>query len=101
MTNNDDTRPPSSALDELTAELLACGAVLSQIISHMVAYAASGQSAPDAAPIPDVAHKLIRDGIGELAKRYSRRDIKVTAKIVAQATDLIADNIFFMPLDSD
>jgi hypothetical protein len=101
MTNSDDTRLPSDPLDELTAQLLACGGVLSQIISHMVACAASGQSAPDAAPIPDVAHKLIRDVIDELAKRYSRRDIKVTAKIVAQATELIADNIFFVPLDSD
>jgi hypothetical protein len=84
------------ALDDLVTELLACGAVLSQIISHMVRFQASGRAAPDAAPIPEVAHSLIRGVLGDVRKRHSKRDIKVAARIVKEATDAIGEEIFFV-----
>jgi hypothetical protein len=85
----------SDALDELARQLLECGAILSQIISHMVRTEAAGKSAPDAAPIPDVAFGLIRDVITELKRRHSGR----AASIVGEAAEAIGDNIFMAPLD--
>jgi hypothetical protein len=46
----------------------------------MLQFQAAGRSAPDAAPIPEVAHTVIKDAIGDLTKRHSKRDIRVTAK---------------------
>src|SRR5579884_1249540 len=81
-------------LDELVTELLGCGAVLSQMISHMVRFEASGRSAPDVAPIPEVAHSLLRSALADLPKRHSKRDVSVAAAIVSEATDRICDDIF-------
>jgi len=89
----DQSRPPD-ALDELVTELLDCGGILSQIISRMVEFQATGRSASDAAPIPEVAHSLIRSVLQDVAERHSRRDVKVAAAIVKQATGLICDEIF-------
>jgi hypothetical protein len=96
MTRHIAPAPSSTPLDQLVAELLGCGAVLSQMISSMVRFEASGRSSPDAAPIPDVAHSLVRDVLGGVAKRYSNRDIKVAAAIVKEATRAITEDIFFV-----
>lgn len=96
MTEDLDSPRPTDALDELVAQLLACGGVLSQIITHVVEFEASGRSAPDSAPIPQVAHSLIRGVLGGVRKRHSRRDIAVAAAIVGEATDAIVDDIFFV-----
>jgi hypothetical protein len=89
----------SSEVDELVTQLLQCGAVLSQIISHMVASAQSGRSSPDAAPIPEVAHGLLTSVLGDLRRRHSRRDITVAARIVREATDAIGENMFMVPVE--
>ncbi len=94
MTEHSAAAP--APLDHFVVEILECGAVLSQMISHMVRFEASGRSAPDAAPIPDVAHSLIRDVLGGVATRYSKRDIGVAAAIVKAATDAIVEEIFFV-----
>jgi hypothetical protein len=96
MTDHIDSSPPPDALDDLTTQLLECGGVLSQIISHMVEYQAAGRSAPDAAPIPEVAQSLIRSVLGGVGKRHSKRDIKVAARIVKEATASICEEIFFV-----
>jgi hypothetical protein len=70
--------------------------VLSQIISRMVAFDASGRSAPDAAPIPEVAHGLVRGVLDNISRRHSKRDIKVAAAIVEEATASICNDIFFV-----
>ena len=82
------------ALDELVSELLGCGAVLSQMISRMVEWESAGHSAPDAAPIPTVAHELIGSVLDEVKRRHSRRDLIVAASIVGEATNAITENIF-------
>jgi hypothetical protein len=94
---NDNLAPsqPPDALDELATQLLECGGVLSQIISHMVQFQAAGRSAPDAAPIPEVAHSLIRSVLRDVGKRHSKRDIKVAAAIVKQSTASICEEIYF------
>jgi len=85
---------PEDPVDELVIELLACGGALSQMITGMAEFAASGQAAPDAPPIPEVARSLIRDVCAELAKRHPERDVKVAAAIVREATDAICSDIF-------
>jgi hypothetical protein len=69
--------------------------VLSQIISRMVQFQASGRSAPDAMPIPEAAHSIIRDVLRDVQKRHSKRDVKVAATIVRQATAAMCNDIFF------
>jgi hypothetical protein len=96
MTDHIDSSQPADGLDDLVTQLLECGGVLSQIISHMVRFQAAGRSAPDAAPIPEVAHSLIRSVLGGVAKRHSKRDIKVAAAIVKQATAAICDEIYYV-----
>ena len=90
----------NDTLDELVRELLGCGAVLSQVVTHMIRCDAAGRAAPDAAPIPDAAHSLIRDALTDVARQRSRRDIKVAAAIVRDATESIAENIFLVPLEA-
>lgn len=86
-------------LEELADELLDCGAVLSQIISRMVRFSAQGHAPPDAAPIPDVARELVASVLGGAKLRYSRRDLKVAAAIVGEATAAISEEILFVDLD--
>ena len=94
MNDHDASSHPPDALDELVTELLECGGVLSQVIGHMVRFQAAGRSNPDAAPIPEVAHSLIRSVLRDVGKRHSKRDIKVAAAIVKQATASICDEIY-------
>lgn len=83
----------TEALDGLG--LLACGAVLSQVISRMVEYQASDRSPPDAAPIPQVAHSLIGGVLADVRKHHSQRDIDVAAAILGEATEAIIACTFF------
>ncbi|MBV8954483.1 MAG: hypothetical protein JO179_10115 [Solirubrobacterales bacterium] len=87
------------ALAELVTQLLECGAVLSQIIGHMIRAEAAGRSAPDAAPIPEVAHELISGVLADVRKSYSSRDLKTAAAIIQKATYAIGEDIFLVPLD--
>jgi hypothetical protein len=96
MTYHPDSPQPPDALDDLVTQLLEVGAVLSQIISHMVEFQAAGRSAPDAAPIPEAAHATIRDALRNLRRHHSKRDIKVAAAIVGEATAAICEDVFFV-----
>ncbi|MGI8505806.1 MAG: hypothetical protein ACR2MK_03200 [Solirubrobacteraceae bacterium] len=97
ITDHRNTSHPPDAVDELARELLESGGVLSQIISHMIESEAAGRSASDAAPIPTVAHELIRDTLAGLKDCHSASDIRAAAIIVGEATDAICENIFFVP----
>jgi hypothetical protein len=89
--------PPGSndALDELVSQLLSRGAVLSQ----MAQWDAAGLAASDAAPIPMVAHMLIRGVLADARHRHSRPDLETAAAIVKEATEAICENVFLVPLD--
>jgi len=94
---NDHLPPqPPDALDEFITQLLECGGVLSQIISSMIEFQSSGRSAPDAAPIPEVAHSLLRDVCGEFNTRFSKRDVKVAARIVREATEAMCNDLYVL-----
>jgi len=95
MTDHIDV-PPSDALDELVTRLLDCGGVLSQIVSAMVEFQCSGRSAPDTAPVPEVAHSLIRSVLEDLGSRSSKRDLRVAARIVREATEVMCSDLFVL-----
>lgn len=99
MTQHIRPAAPHDGLADLVTQLLECGGVLSQIISHMVRSQASGLSAPDAAPIPETAHSLICSVLPEVKRTHSRRDLKVAARIINEVTEAISENIFLVPLD--
>ena len=91
------TSPGADALDALIAELLDCGGALSQIITGMHEFEASGPSSPDLRPIPEVAHSLIRSVVEDLPKRHSDEAIRASADIVNEITAAICDEIFIVP----
>ena len=92
-----ESAPTRDVLDVLVDQLLACGAPISQIMARMQEFEASGLSSPDAPPIFDVAHSVIRSVVADLAERYSEDEIRVASVIVAQATVAMCKNIFFVP----
>lgn len=96
MTHRSAPTRPADPLDELVAQLLVCGGLLSQIISRMVEFQSSGESAPDSTPIPELAHAVIRGVLDDVRKRHSRRDIALAAAIVREAAEGITENIFFV-----
>ncbi|HZE05936.1 MAG TPA: hypothetical protein VE127_11965 [Solirubrobacteraceae bacterium] len=81
----------------LVDQLLACGAPVSQMMAGMKEFEASGRSSPDAPPIFEVAHSLIRSAVDGLTDRYSDDEIRISAGVVAQATIAICQNIFVVP----
>jgi hypothetical protein len=99
MTHQQKSDRPPDELERLTAQLLDCGGVLSQIVSHMVEWENAGRSSPDTAPIPDIARQLVASALGDMTKRHSRLELRKATTIVEEATSLIAENIFFVPLD--
>lgn len=92
-----DAAPTADVLDALVDQLLACAAPISQMMARMHEFEASGLSSPDAPPIFEVAHSLIRSVVDDLTERYADDQIQVASVIVAQATVAICKNIFFVP----
>jgi hypothetical protein len=95
-----DSSQAEAVVDELVGELLNCGGVLSQMVSHAVQCQAAGLSSPDAVPIPISTHTLIVDVLGDvkLRQRYSRRDLRTAARVVKDVTEAICAEIFLVPL---
>jgi hypothetical protein len=89
--------PTPDLLDVLVDQLLACGAPISQMMASMHEFEASGLSSPDAPPIFEVAHSLIRSVVDDLTDRYSDDEIRISAEVIAQATVAICENIFVVP----
>ena len=62
----------------------------------MVKTHATGKSAPDAAPIPTVAHELVGGVITDLTRRHSDEELKAATAIVREATDAICNDSFLV-----
>jgi hypothetical protein len=95
-----DSSQADAVVDELVGQLLNCGGVLSHMVSHAVQCQAAGLSSPDAVPIPISTHTLIVDVLGDvkLRQRYSRRDLRIAARVVRDVTEAICGEIFLVPL---
>jgi hypothetical protein len=94
-----EAAPTTDVLDALVAQLLACGGPLSQMISNMHEFEASGLAAPDTPPVLEVAHSLIRSVVGEVRQRHTDDEIRTSAEIVEEVTNAICENIFIVPPD--
>ncbi|MFZ0381110.1 MAG: hypothetical protein WCD11_11895 [Solirubrobacteraceae bacterium] len=92
-----DALPTPDALDALIDQLLDCGGVLSQIISHMSEFEASGLALPDTPPVLELAHSVIRGVLDEVSQRHSEDEIRVSAAIVEEVTSAMCDQIFVIP----
>lgn len=101
MTDQHHLQRPPDVLDELTTELLGCGGVLSQIVSHAVRWEAAGGSTPDAAPVSDVTRALVRDALQDLSQHHAKHELRRAAAVLSEATTLLCDNIFLVPPDLD
>jgi hypothetical protein len=97
MTDHLAPLQPGDGLDQLVDQLLNCSGVLSQIVSHMIEVDAAGFSSPDAAPIPEVAHNVVRDAVGETVCRHPEYDIETAARIIEEATNAVCENVFLVP----
>lgn len=96
MSDQNNTHPPQDPLDELVDELFGWNWLVTHMISSMLRSEANGHSHPDAPPIPDVAHRLIRDEIEAVCRRHSAQDIEVATTILAEAADAVSENIFIV-----
>jgi hypothetical protein len=90
--NMTNSHIPSKPVARLVTELLECGAFLSQLISGMHEFEASGVAPPNPVPIPVIAHELIASVVQELGLPY--RELAIAASIVHRATEAMCENIF-------
>ena len=86
-------------LDEVIAELLDCGGVLSQIITAMVEFQAGGRPTPDQAPTPEIAHSVVRGVTIGLTERFSAVDLTTTAAVVHEVTEALCNDLFVVGPD--
>ena len=47
-------------------------------------------------PIPEAARTLVRDVLTDLGGRYSKRDLKMAARVVGDASAKIVSDVFFI-----
>jgi hypothetical protein len=90
---------PDDPLAALARELLDCGGVLSQIIAGMVEYGGPPADQPGFASIPEVAHGLVHSVLADVLADRGEREICSAARIVREATDALASDIFFLDPD--
>jgi hypothetical protein len=65
----------------------------------MARFDAARAEGPDAVPIPQAAHELLASVLAELKPRHSRRDWKVAAAILKEATDTMCNDVYFVRVD--
>lgn len=103
MTDHSKSSPEGPArpepLDDVIAELLDCGGVLSQIITAMVEFQAGGRAMPDQAPVPEIAHSVIRGVTGGLTERFSPVDLETAATIVHEVTEVLCNELYVVGPD--
>lgn len=83
----------AGALGALVEQLLVCGGVLSQIVNHMVQW----ESAGDAVPIPAALQELLHGVLEPLASTHSKSELETMTVILAEVTEAICDEMFFVP----
>lgn len=87
----------AGALGALVAQLIVCGGVLSQIVNHMVQWEPADGSAGDAVPIPAALQELLRGVLEPLASTHSTSELEAITVILAEVTETICDEVFFVP----
>lgn len=91
-----DPQQSADPLDELVSQLLECGGVFSQILAGMFEHRASGHSGAATAPIPEVAHTLIRSAVADLSRRHSGAELAIAAAIIEEVTEKTCSEILIV-----
>jgi hypothetical protein len=89
----------ADAFDELAAELLDCGGVLSQMIAGMVAHQASADGSTEYVAIPEAARALLREVLDDVSDRHSADDATIAAQLVGEVTDALTNDVFLVNPD--
>ena len=87
------------ALGAFVAQLIETSFTLMTIVNEMRRFAASGRSAPDAPPIPDVLRDLLRGVLPPLVETYSRAAVEEATAVLGSATDIVCDDIYTVSFD--
>ena len=93
-------RTEQGPLQQFVDELIEVGAVLSQIVEHMVLSGTRRGGSPDAVPIPAVLGQLLTGVLEPVAERYGADAVEAAARLVGDTRERIGDEIFLVPHDS-
>ena len=83
---------PLPAVDELVDAILQSHGQLTMLVEHMQRY----PSSPEADPIPVVLKRLFTSTLESLVDRYGVDEVAVAAKVLAAATDVAGQEIYFV-----
>jgi hypothetical protein len=96
MTDSPQPTAPRAALNDVLQHLFEFNFVITEMFARMSAFQESGLAAPDAEPIPEVARRLIYDVTHDVAGRYSRRELRLVARMLGETLEAISENLFFV-----
>jgi hypothetical protein len=99
MDSNHD-RVASLAIERLCEELQRWVGTLGPIVAHMHMSQATGASAPDAPPIPEILQSLMSETLAPLADDYGEADVERATALLNDAGRIIAAEIVLVPLDA-
>lgn len=100
---NNNGHSPDRAADragELVTELLTFTEVVLAIRDHMASFFAAGCSSPHAPPTEAVLHGLLSDVLKPVVRSRSRTDVRGTIGLLAQISEVIAEEIYLVPPDA-
>lgn len=92
-------RPDEDAIGAFVAQLLDTSFTLLTIVHEMARFAASGRSAPDAPPIPDVLRDLLCGVLPPLVATHSRAAVEQATAVLDAATDIVCEDIYTVSFD--
>ena len=91
--------PDEDALGAFVAQLIETSFTLMTIVDEMTRFAASGRSAPDAPPIPDVLRDLLRGVLAPLVATHSQTAVEQARAVLQSTTDIVCEDIYTVPFD--
>jgi hypothetical protein len=92
---------PDDPLGAYVAALLVLNGQLMGVVDHMLAFQASGRSAPDAPPIPVVLTELLTGILGPLAEGDGAAELELAAAMLEATSGRIASELFLVSPDLD
>ena len=96
MTTHDSDE---DAVGAFVAELIETSFTLMTIVDEMARFAASGRSAPDAPPIPDVLRDLLRGVLTPLVATHSQTAVEQATAVLESTTDIVCEDIYTVSFD--
>ena len=88
------------AVGAFVAQLIETSFTLMTIVDEMTRFAASGRSAPDAPPVPEVLRDLLRGVLAPLVATHSRAAVEQATAVLGSASDIVCEDIYTVSFDS-